>query len=163
MNRRQAIGLGAAAAVAIPAGLWWWKRSDLDEASDLAENKVLAKAVDVIIPETDTPGAKTLGVNLFVAKMVNDCYPKETQANFLKALEALKTEAKQKFNKKFEDLKPAEAIETLKGKEQDESISLLKKLTIRGYSTSEYFMMNIKHFEFIPGRYIGCVNLSENA
>lgn len=166
MNRRQAIGLGAAAAVAIPAGLVWWNRSKVEDSTLLNENRqaILAAAVDAIIPETQTPGAKSLGVDLYVAKIVQDCLDAEKQALFSNSLVELDKAAKKQFSKAFGLLSPAERIEVLKAyPEEDGFIRLLKGLTVRGYNTSEYVMSNIQQFEFIPGRYFGCVNLEKNA
>ena len=167
MNRRQAIGLGAAAAVAIPAGFLWWNRSALEGTSSLLnENRqaILAAAVDAIIPETQTPGAKSLGVNLYVAKIVQDCLDPEKQALFSNGLVELDKSAKQQFSRAFKLLSPEERIEVLKATpEENGFIKLLKDLTIQGYATSEYVMNNIQQFEFIPGRYIGCVNLENHA
>lgn len=164
MNRRQAIGLGAAAAVAIPAGLVWWNKSKIGDSTLLNENRqaILAAAVDAIIPETKTPGAKSLGVDLFVAKIVQDCLDTEKQTLFSNGLVELDKAAKKQFSKAFKLLSPAERIEVLKAyPEEDGFTKLLKGLTVHGYNTSEYVMTNIQHFEFIPGRYIGCVNLNK--
>jgi len=166
MNRRQAIGLGAAAAVAIPAGLVWWNRSKVEDSTLLNENRqaILAAAVDAIIPETQTPGAKSLGVDLYVAKIVQDCLDPEKQALFSNSLAELDKSAKKQFSRAFKLLSPAERIEVLKSyPEEDGFIKLLKGLTVRGYNTSEYVMSNIQQFEFIPGRYVGCVNLESHA
>lgn len=167
MNRRQAIAIGAVAAIGIPAGLLYWNKSKIKEPKEFSadEMSVLSKTTDAIIPETDTPGAKSLGVDLFVAKMIQDCYPAETQKQFKAGLKTFEEKSKTAFSKKVSDLSAAETIEVLKTFPQDETfIDLLRSLTIKGYSSSEYVMTNIQDFEFIPGRYIGCVNLnSENA
>ncbi|WP_367913744.1 gluconate 2-dehydrogenase subunit 3 family protein [Leadbetterella sp. DM7] len=166
MNRRQAISLGAAAAVAIPAGLVWWNKSKIGDSTLFNENRqaILAAAVEAIIPETGTPGAKSLGVDLFVAKMLTDCYDPEAQTLFGDGLVELDKQSKKMFSKAFKLTTPAERLEVLKSfPEDDKFISLLKGLTVRGYNSSEYVMTNIRQFEFIPGRYIGCVNLNENA
>jgi hypothetical protein len=166
MNRRQAIGLGAAAALAIPAGLVWWNKSKIGDTTFLNENRqaILSAAVDAIIPEDKTPGAKSLGVDLFVAKIVQDCLDKEKQTLFRDGLVELDKAAKKQFSKAFKLLSPTERIEVLKVyPTEDGFIDFLRNLTIRGYNTSEYVMINIQQFEFIPGRYLGCVNLTPNA
>lgn len=165
MNRRQAIGLGIGAAIAIPAGLMWWNKSKLEGTSILNENRkaILAAAVDAIIPEGKTPGAKLLGVDFFVAKIVEDCLDTEKQALFGEGLVELDKAAKKQFSKAFKLLSAAEQLEVLKAfSKEDGFIDLLRNLTIRGYNTSEYVMSNIQHFEFIPGQYLGCVDLKLN-
>lgn len=164
MNRRQAISLGAAAAVAIPAGLIWWNKSALSKPTAWNENRqaILEAAVDAIIPETKTPGAKSLGVDRYVAKVVQDCLDAEKQALFSNSLVALDKAAKKQFSKAFKLLSASERIAVLKAyPEEDGFTGMLKGLTVRGYNTSEYVMTNIQQFEFIPGRYIGCVDLNQ--
>ncbi len=166
MNRRQAIGLGAAAALAIPAGLVWWNKSQIGDSALLNENRkaILSAAVEAIIPEGKTPGAKSLGVDLYIAKIVEDCLDSEKQTIFGDGLVELDKASKKQFSRAFKLLTPQERIEVLKTYPEDDGfIDLLKNLTIRGYNTSEYVMSNIQHFEFIPGRYTGCVNLTNNA
>jgi len=37
----------------------------------------------------------------------------------------------------------------------------IKNLTIRGYTNSEYFMVNMLKFNMAPGYYHGCVPISQ--
>jgi hypothetical protein len=166
MNRRQAIGLGAAAALAIPAGLVWWNKSKITDVGFLNENKkdILGAAVDAILPEGTTPGAKSIGVDLFVAKIVEDCLDSEKHSLFAQGLLELDKASKKQYSKAFKLISPQERLEVLKAyPTEDGFIDLLKNLTVRGYNTSEYVMTHIQKFEFIPGHYAGCVNLTSHA
>jgi hypothetical protein len=159
MNRRQAIGWGAAAAIAIPAGWAWWKKSDFEDVKifSKSQEEALSAAVDALLPEDTTPGGKTLGVDKFVSKMLQDCYSSEDRAAFA-------TELKVLAGKSFSTQSPQDRIALLKAYPEDSTfISLLRGLSIRGYNTSEYVMTNIQHFQFIPGPYSGCVNLDLHA
>src|SRR5690606_1131474 len=60
---------------------------------------IVAAVAEVIIPKTDIPGARDLGVQLFVLKMVEDCYQEEIQHNFLEGLEQLDLLSHQRFGK----------------------------------------------------------------
>jgi len=128
-----------------------------------SQEGLLAQVVDTIIPATDTPGAKDLNVHLFVQKMVTDCYEKEAQENLVNGLEALKTKAKKAHGKAFDACSTAERIALLRGMEQSgeameqEFYKLVKGLTVQGYMSSEYVMMNLTHYEAVPGHYYGCV------
>ncbi|ADQ18367.1 hypothetical protein Lbys_2705 [Leadbetterella byssophila DSM 17132] len=159
MNRRQAIGWGAAAAIAIPTGWLWWKKSDFDEVSAWGkkEENVLSAAVDALLPEGNMPGGIELGVDKFVSKMIHDCLPIEEKQAFAKELLVL-------AKKDFSTQTPEDRLSLLKSYPEDSTfISLLRNLAIRGYTTSEYYMMQVQGFEFIPGHYSGCVNLNQNA
>lgn len=154
MNRRQALGLSAAAIFALTVGSSCWKKSDVSEGLtfDTQELEILSAAVDAIIPGGSTPGAKEVGVHTYIAKMIQDCFDAETQKSFKAGLQHL---SKKNF------AQAEDKLELLKNFDGEEGfIDLLKNLTVRGYQTSEYFMMQVQKFEFIPGRYIGCTSLS---
>ncbi|MFN3590217.1 MAG: gluconate 2-dehydrogenase subunit 3 family protein [Spirosomataceae bacterium] len=55
---------------------------------------VVAELAEVIIPKTDTPGAKEVGVGPFIELMLKDCYSSVQQAHFVKGLEDLEAESK---------------------------------------------------------------------
>lgn len=159
MNRRQAIGWGAAAAIALPAGWAWWKKSDFEDVKvfSKSQEEVLSAAVDALLPESSTPGGRSLGVDKFVGTMLRDCQTEEERSAFGKELKSLADQS-------FVTLNPADRIALLKSYPEDNTfISLLRSLSIRGYNTSEYVMTNIQHFQFIPGHYSGCVNLDLHA
>ena len=159
MKRREALGWGAAAVLALPAGWAWWKKSDLEgvQIFSKSQEEVLSAAVDALLPEDSTPGGKSLGVDKFVSKMLKDCYSPEERTAFGEELNVL-------AGKSFSALNPQDRIAVLKAYPQDSTfISLLRGISIRGYNTSEYVMTNIQHFQFIPGHYSGCVNLDLHA
>ncbi|MVM35185.1 gluconate 2-dehydrogenase subunit 3 family protein [Spirosoma sp. HMF4905] len=134
-----------------------------------SQTELLAEIVETIIPVTDTPGAKTLNVHQFVQKMVADCYPKTAQENLGKGLDTLNDLAQKSFSKPFAEGDTAQRTALLTqlsqstDSAQKDFYSLVKNLTIRGYMTSEYVMTNLTHYEFIPGRYHGCVPVPAKA
>jgi hypothetical protein len=52
---------------------------------------LLSEIVSTIIPEGKTQGAKSLGVPVFIEKMIKDCYEKNAQDDFIKGLENVET------------------------------------------------------------------------
>lgn len=122
---------------------------------------LLAEMVETIIPATDTPGAKALNVHQFVQKMVADCYEPKAQESLRTGLAALDGLAQKSFGKSFPEGDVTQRTTLLTQLAQDpaqkEFYGLVKNLTIRGYLSSEYVMTNLTHYEFIPGRYHGCV------
>jgi hypothetical protein len=134
-----------------------------------SQEALLAHVVDTIIPATDTPGAKDLNVHLFVQKMVQDCYAREAQVNFVKGMDALKDIAKKKHGKSFDACTTEERIALLKGMEQSEDASqkefytMAKGLTVRGYMNSEYVMTNLTNYQAVPGHYYGCVPVNQKS
>jgi gluconate 2-dehydrogenase subunit 3-like protein len=116
------------------------------------QEKLLAEIAEIIIPKTTTPGAKDLGLHLFVLKMIDDCYEKTAQQKFMNGLKA------------FEGLDAAalkqQVVAVNSGKagvaEDVRSFyKLMKQQTINGYMNSKYVMTNLVVWELIPGRYNG--------
>ncbi|CAL1517266.1 gluconate 2-dehydrogenase subunit 3 family protein [Chitinophaga sp. MM2321] len=135
--------------------------SNLDISAD--QEKLLAEIAETIIPATDTPGAKALGVHLFVLKMLNDCYEKDQQEAFIKGLKQLEKITKKQYGDSFMacDKVDREAvlknIETTMKDAGDVSTfyKIMKQKTIQGYLNSKYVMTNLVIYELVPGRYDG--------
>lgn len=126
---------------------------------------LLSEIVGTIIPEGKIQGAKSLGVPVFIEKMIKDCYEKNAQDDFKKGLENVETISNGAYNQSFVNLSVPQKEELLKKMEvstdakQKEFYGLVKNLTIQGYTTSEYVMVNYLKYEMAPGHYYGCVNV----
>lgn len=67
-----------------------------------AENIALLNEVgEIIIPATDTPGAKAAQVGEFMKTYVTDCYTEKEQAAFIKGIDDLNEACKKMYNKSF--------------------------------------------------------------
>ncbi|PRY16409.1 gluconate 2-dehydrogenase subunit 3-like protein [Pontibacter ummariensis] len=127
------------------------------------QNALLAEVVETIIPATDTPGAKELGLHTFVQLMLVDCYEQEVRDNFVKGLDTVGATANKEFGKPFAACTEAQRTDILLTLEQSDKeeqkafYELVKDLTILGYTTSEYVMTNLTEYTPIPGHYYGCV------
>ena len=132
---------------------------------NLEQSNLLAEIVSTIIPEGKIQGAKSLGVPVFIEKMIKDCYEKNAQDDFKKGLENFEILSKSTYNQAFENLSPPQKLEFLKNLQastdikQKEFYALVKNLTVQGYTTSEYVMVNYLKYEMAPGHYYGCVNV----
>src|SRR5690348_14842694 len=62
---------------------------------------LITEISEIIIPTTDTPGAKAAGVPAFVTMMMNECYPENAQKTFIDGLEDVESRSKSKFSKSF--------------------------------------------------------------
>jgi gluconate 2-dehydrogenase gamma chain len=139
------------------------------------EALIVTQVSDIIIPKTDTPGAKDVGVPRFIDIMLKDCYTKEEQDHFLSGLKAFDAGAQTEYGDPFLDLVPEKKIEYV-GKvhnaalqEQKEVqpapkrpfILMMKELTMLGYFTSEPGATQVLQYVAVPGAYHGCVPLAE--
>ena len=152
--------------LSLPSWANGWNQSSLQSGQSLLaphQDALLAEIVETIIPTTDTPGAKALGIHSFIQKIVTDCMEPSAQETMTKGLTAVQAIAQKKYNKSFISLDPTQRTELLKAMsqatepDQKAFFSLVKGMTIQGYMSSEYVMNNITHYEMAPGRYHGCV------
>lgn len=149
--------------VALPAWATSWTPDSIGTNTSLSnsDENLLAEIVETIIPETKTPGAKSLKVHQFAMRMVNDCYGEAAQKNLKQGLAKTEEFAKQTNNKSFVECDAKQRTDLLKQMSNDASskafVSMIKNLTIRGYTNSEYYLINVKNYVMAPGFYHGCV------
>ena len=119
IDRREAIrrvALMMGGAVSAPAILGMLAGCSAEPATDAewkptfltqAQAALVAEVAEIMIPRTDTPGAKDVGIPAFIDKMLKDAYPKEEQARFFAGLTDLETQAKREHGRAFLELEPA--------------------------------------------------------
>lgn len=137
---------------------------------------LIAEVSEIIIPKTDTPGAKDVGVPEFIDLLVRDCYKKEDQDNFLKGLDEFDKGAKEAYGDTFMDLDPAkqteyvtkvhsDMIEATRGQDMRNKprpfMHSMKELTVVGFFTSEPGATQVLQYSAVPGAYKGCIPLSD--
>jgi len=136
--------------------------------------RIVSEVAEIIIPKTDTPGAKDTGVPGFIDLMLNDCYTKEDQDRFLAGLTTLEEEAKKAYGDSFIYCKPEQQVELVtkihaaavaESKENKEAkrpfILMAKELTLLGFFTSEPGATQVLQYIAVPGSYKGCIPLAE--
>ncbi len=106
--------------------------SDANTAFNLSSEMqaLISEIAEVIIPKTDTPGAKEAGVGPFIELMLKDCYTEIQQKHFITGLETVETEAK-KLGGGFVSLaadKKIEVIKTMQTLAKTESENAEKKV-----------------------------------
>ena len=135
---------------------------------------LITQVAEIIIPKTDTPGAKDTGVPGFIDLMLKDVYPKDDQDRFLEGLKAFDDEARKTYGDAFIELSAEQQAEYVK-KVHDEAISaqkadqarprpfilMMKELTMLGFFTSEPGATQVLQYVAVPGSYKGCIPLSE--
>jgi hypothetical protein len=139
-----------------------WKHLSLTAA----EEALVGEMVETLIPATDTPGAKALEIDRFVIMMVDDCYPKDQQAGFVKGLQQSSEVAEKLFHRSFDKCSTEEKIKVLQAlpahtAETGQFYNLLRELTREGYLKSKFVMTKLLPYELVPGRYNGYVLLKQ--
>lgn len=145
------------ASMAMPTWVYAWQPNAQD-----TQNTLLEAMVNAIIPETDSPGAKTIGAHLFIDRMLKDCFEAPSRQAFLEGLEEFQTQSKQNFGKVFEQVPLAQQVDFLKKLNSSDNsalktlVQLVKRLTIQAYTNSEYFLTKHRNYTIAPGFYHGC-------
>lgn len=148
-----------------------WKPTFLTPEQGL----LVSQVSEIIIPKTDTPGAKEAGVPGFIDQLLKEVYSKEDQDKFINALTAFSDEAAKQFGDPFIELDAAKQEEFVKAqhdaavKEQKASVPApprpfilnMKELTMLGYFTSKPGATEVLQYDPVPGAYKGCIPLSE--
>lgn len=138
--------------------------------------EVLTHFAERIIPETDTPGARSVGVHKFIDETLANNYTQKEQDLFLEKLNTFSTDCQTKYNKAFSKLTPEQQDEYLSacekasielGQTADLSddhytfFSRMKELSVAGFCNSEIAAKQFFNYDPIPGDYKGCIPLSE--
>ena len=136
---------------------------------------VVSTVSEIIMPRTDTPGAKDVGVPSFIDQMLNEVFSKEDQEAFISGLQEFNEEAKKEYGEEFNDLDEEDQAAFVK-KLHDAAINAesdtdaapkrpfilhMKELTLLGFFTSEAGATQVLQYVAVPGAYKGCIPLSE--
>jgi hypothetical protein len=120
--------------------------------------KAAADLAEVILPETDTPGAKAARTEQFIDAMVSEALPKEQSDRILSMLDNL-------IESGFPDLSFPEQSTFIGGWIEDpenRSLFLLfKQMTLLGFFSSEIGASVVLNYDPIPGGYRGCISLKD--
>ena len=135
---------------------------------------------EMIIPETDTPGAKGAKVNEFIDLLLSEWFEPEETKQFLAGLEQVDAQSRTRFSASFVDCSEAQRTALLKdlddaamlfAQKQREATRtapppmdffyMMKKLTLTGYYTSEIGFAKELGKSIIPPGHAGCAPLPE--
>lgn len=126
---------------------------------DDSRKRFLAEVADVIIPDTDTPGARAAGVEEFIVRVMRDCYELKDQEKFYGGLDKLDQASQARHGKAFVDLDGEKKIEMIRDAVENnrDFYRRMREMTITGYFTSEIGATQALEYLPIPGRFEGDV------
>jgi hypothetical protein len=151
------------------------------------QDATAAAMADLILPATETPGAKAVRVNAFIDHIVADWLLDDERARFLSGLSEVDTRAQKLFQKDFVDASTTQQTEVLRllGDEMAaaaEAVAsgargyrgslpepetnfyfVFRRLVLIGYFTSQAGFTQQLHEEIIPGRFDGCVRAGSSS
>jgi glucoside 3-dehydrogenase (cytochrome c) hitch-hiker subunit len=138
--------------------------------------------MDLIIPATDTPGAKGAKVNEFIDVILTEWAMEDERKDFLDGLAGMDKKSTELFGKDFVDASAEQQVTLLRAMDEavatkgprrmrhnntipsdrdrqmkGEFFSVFKNITVHGYYTSEIGFSKELRQEIIPGAQHGCV------
>lgn len=179
MDRREALRvLGAATAVPLVSRDLLalgrvvherWRARPGFRVLDADQQALVTTLTDLIIPETETPGAKAARVDQFIDVMLADWYDAADRQRFLDGLADVDARSTTAAGKPFTDATPAQQTAVLTTLDDEfarlrmahQSTSknffrMLKWLTLVGYYTSQIGFEQELHEHIIPGMFDPC-------
>lgn len=136
---------------------------------DQAQFSIVARVVDLIIPETDTPGAHAAAVHHFIDLMLAEWASPERQARYQQGLQTIDARTRADAGSDFVSVSAAEQLGVLQALDQeahvDESSDTFfrefKKLVLFGYYSSEVGATVELRYAPMPGNYEPCVPIED--
>jgi hypothetical protein len=153
------------------------------------QDATVTTIAELIIPATDTPGAKGAKVNEFIDLLLTEWYEPEETKEFLAGLAEVDARGKEKFSADFVDCAPTQQTELLKqldaeamdfAAKQKQAVTksstsplqqttpapsnffyTMKKLTLTGYYTSQIGFSKELGKYIIPPEHAGCAPLQK--
>jgi hypothetical protein len=151
------------------------------------QNALVVSMIDLIIPVTDTPGAKAARVNEFIDVILTDWATETERQDFLSGLAGIDKKSNDLYAKNFVDASAEQQTTLLRAiddaamaghsnrrmarhgntipAERDKQLQgnfwdIFKGITVHGYYTSEIGFTQEENLQIIPGAYHGCVPLT---
>lgn len=196
MRRREALRLlitGAALPALPPEAFALFRAAHPGEGYALRtlnphQNATVVTMTDLIIPATDTPGAKGAKVNEFIDLILTEWATEDERTNFLKGLAGVDKESNEIFGKDFVDASAEQQTALLRSMDdaampgervrprrnpinpadRDRQLrgnfwTVFKGITLHGYYTSEIGFSQELKLQIIPGALHGCAPVGEKA
>ena len=155
------------------------------------QNSTVIAMTDLIIPETDTPGAKAAKVNEFIDLILTEWATDEERTNFLQGLADVDKQSNELFAKDFVDASLPQQTALLRSMDdaamaeragrlesgprllgssarrdtqlQGNFWMVFKGITLHGYYTSEIGFSQELKLQIIPGQFHGCTPVGQNS
>lgn len=141
------------------------------EILDATQMRILARLVDLILPQSDTPSASQLMCHVYIDSFLTHCEPKASSQAFISALAQIDDFARKTYGNSIEKLGAEESGRVLTlmanaeapfGETGKTAFTQLKRLTLQGYYLSEAGIRAELIYLPIPGGYDPDFRLSQN-
>jgi len=150
------------------------------------QDGTITTIAELIIPQTNTPGAKAARVNEFIDLILTEWYDEKERGRFLAGLADVDSRSQNRFGKNFVECPEKQQTEILRELDEELTVSrpvgafdsrprrrteppegnfffMMKQLTLVGYYTSEIGFEQELREEIIPPRHAGCVPIEDES
>lgn len=144
------------------------------------EGAIVEEVAELIVPRTDTPGARDVGVPAFIDVILKDVYPAEDQARFVSGLKDFDADAQRAHGKAFLELPPAQRLaflqqvhdvaaveeqakfrDVLPADRHRPFVLMMKELTLLGFFTSQVGATKVLQYQPVPGGFQACIPIAQ--
>ncbi|HEV8332873.1 MAG TPA: gluconate 2-dehydrogenase subunit 3 family protein [Steroidobacteraceae bacterium] len=145
------------------------------------EGAIVEEVADLILPRTDTPGARDVGVPAFIDVILKDAYPADDQSRFISGLKDFDSEAQRAHGKPFLELSQAQRRTYLQqvhdaaaaaektqadndvpvGERKRPFVLMMKELTMLGFFTSQVGATQVLQYVAVPGGFQACIPVAK--
>lgn len=133
-----------------------------------AQAQILEVTVDLIMPATDTPGAREAGVARFIDRAMTNFYDPDQVRRLRDGLDLMQADALAAYGTGFAALDARRQTELLTRYDAEAArqplshfFTLMKQATLIGFFTSQTGATKTLRYDPVPGDYRGCVPLKE--
>ncbi|WP_052495982.1 gluconate 2-dehydrogenase subunit 3 family protein [Pedobacter lusitanus] len=185
MDRRSYLksvaGLAVAGTASFSVFKWFSIHRKVVPAEFSSKHELLAELAEMIIPQTDTPGAKAANVHEYIIAVMVDCTSVKEQNKFIDGIAELEEYAAREYGKEFLKCNPAERKAVLKQMAKNSSgysykilnkinnkifgkpfFLKLRELTVEGYCQSRLGATQGLAYDYIPGTFEACIPIRPN-
>lgn len=172
--------LGATSVASLSIFKWIGINKMVDESQFLQKRNIIAELAELIIPATDTPGAKAAGVHDYIINVLVNCNSVKQQRIFFSGIEDLEDYTIKKYNQSFLHAAFIDKYAVLEHFANHAGYSFrilnkinnkllgepfytkLRNLTVEGYCQSQLGATQGLAYDHIPGKYEACIPIKHN-
>lgn len=132
--------------------------------------RAIGRIADIIIPETETPGALAAGVDQFIDKAMGSYFEADDRDRFIGGMNVIDQDSNERYEIDFADLDlerqtqivramDQRAFDALEAEEKPQFFTSLKQLVLLGYYMSEVGATEELRYIRAPGRYDGSADM----
>ncbi|MEM9939454.1 MAG: gluconate 2-dehydrogenase subunit 3 family protein [Pseudomonadota bacterium] len=165
VNRRGLLRLAAGGMIALPfaSSLAACTQADTPVADAISQHmQLISEVAELVIPETDTPGATQAGVPEYIAMILSDWLNPEDSEAMIAGLVAFDDAAAAQGAEAFLAASPDQKAAALTAMEAEHAPAFLdlKQMIVFGYCTSEA-ATELLNYDPVPGPLSACLSLEE--